>query len=241
MTWIFFDEISTSPPAVQASMLTFVQNRIVAGIDLTGKCRIVGAANRADTAADGGTLAPALAARWAHFDWVPDFGSWANGQISGWGRACGSYSAEIVGFLQKSNNFFAPQAPTDGNPWPNPRSWSAAARLLLAGGQDIACLVGAAAAAAFVAWRAEMDLPDPAELAAGRAKLPERGDRAYAALVSMVAWALPRTPDDVLDAWRVIGTARPDVSVAAARALLEGRPDVRSPVAVALGEKLLAI
>src|SRR5262249_3299596 len=79
-------------------------------------------------------------------------------------------------------------------------------------------------------WLAEMDLPDPERVLADPAsfRLPERGDRAYAALAAIAAAvAADPTPERWTAGWQVLGLAAggaPDVAAGAARGLRQGRP-----------------
>ena len=91
--------------------------------------------------------------------------------------------------------------------------------------------VGDGAGVEFLAWLVEMDLPDPEEVLAnpGSFRLPERGDRAYAALASIAAAvAAEPTPERWTAGWQVLGRcaeAAPDVAATAARVLAKCRPD----------------
>jgi hypothetical protein len=94
--------------------------------------------------------------------------------------------------------------------------------------------VGEGAGTEFLAWQAEMDLPDPEEVLADpdAFQLPERGDRAYAALASIAAAVAARpTFERWAAGWRVLGRAAqgeraaPDVAAVAARVLARCRPD----------------
>ena len=116
-----------------------------------------------------------------------------------------------------------------------------AARLMAAGNaagatQDarsalIRGAVGDGAGIEFLAWVVEMDLPDPEVVLADPAafRLPERGDRAYAALAAIAsAVAANLTAERWTAGWRVLGMAAdtaPDVAAVAARVLARNRPD----------------
>ena len=82
----------------------------------------------------------------------------------------------------------------------------------------------------FLAWLTEMDLPDPEEVLADPAafRLPERGDRAYAALAAVAAAVASNpTPERWTAGWQVLGLAAgaaPDVAAVAARVLARCRP-----------------
>ena len=135
--------------------------------------------------------------------------------------------------------------PTDaasaGRGWPSPRTWEMAARLMAAGNaagatQDarsalIRGAVGDGAGIEFLAWLVEMDLPDPEVVLADPTafRLPERGDRAYAALAAIAsAVAGQLTAERWTAGWRVLGIAAdtaPDVAAVAARVLARCRPE----------------
>src|ERR1700735_2172622 len=91
--------------------------------------------------------------------------------------------------------------------------------------------VGDGAGVEFLAWLVEMDLPDPEEGLADPAsfRLPDRGDRAYAALAAIAAAvAADPTPERWTAGWQVLGLsadAAPDVAAVAARVLAKCRPE----------------
>ena len=68
---IFLDEISTAPEAVQAALLSFVNERTIGEYTLPPKVRIVMAMNPPDVAANGHDLTIPLANRVAHFQFIP--------------------------------------------------------------------------------------------------------------------------------------------------------------------------
>jgi hypothetical protein len=90
--------------------------------------------------------------------------------------------------------------------------------------------VGDAAGVEFCAWAESMDIPDPEAVLADPDSfvLPDRGDRAYAALTAVAsAVAANPTLERWATAWRVIGKvgqATPDVAAVAARTLARCRP-----------------
>jgi hypothetical protein len=90
--------------------------------------------------------------------------------------------------------------------------------------------VGPGPGVEYLTWLAEADLPDPEAVLADPDSfvLPERGDRAYAAL-SSVAAAVAADPGNGRweRGWRVFGkasAAAPDVAATAARTLARCRP-----------------
>jgi hypothetical protein len=90
--------------------------------------------------------------------------------------------------------------------------------------------VGAGAGVEYLTWLEEADLPDPEVVLAdpGGFVLPERGDRAYAALTSVAAAvAADPTPERWAAGWQAFGKAAgaaPDIAATAARALARCRP-----------------
>jgi hypothetical protein len=125
--------------------------------------------------------------------------------------------------------------------WPSPRSWETVAVLLGAceashASEDaraslIIGSVGEGPALEFLSWLANADLPDPEEVLANPDAfvLPERSDRAFAALTAVASVAVARgDPDSWAAAWRVVAKAAdgaPDVAAMVAKTLAQGRPD----------------
>jgi MoxR-like ATPase len=64
--YLFLDELSTSPPAVQAAMLSVALERRVGDLFLPRAVQVVAAANPPERAADGWDLSPPLANRFLH-------------------------------------------------------------------------------------------------------------------------------------------------------------------------------
>jgi MoxR-like ATPase len=252
---VFFDEISTAPPAVQAALLRVVLERTVGDLVLPDDVSVVAAANPPEQAADGWDLSPPLANRFCHLDWPLDARVMAAGFVGGWptpppprlaagwvGRVPVTRSW-VAGFITVRPEL-ALSVPDEtaaaGRAWPSPRSWDMAARLLAAAeaadaGDRIASLlvrgcVGPGPKIEFLTWLIEADLPDPESVLADPDSfvLPDRGDRAYAALSSIAA-AVAADPGHGRweRGWRAFGRAgasAPDVAAAAARTLARCRP-----------------
>jgi MoxR-like ATPase len=251
----FFDEISTAPPAVQAALLRVVLERTVGDLTLPEGVSVVAAANPAEQAADGWELSPPLANRFCHLEWPVDARTVAAGFSAGWPppeppslapgweRRIPVTRSWIAGFItvRPTLALAVPEdAPAAGRAWPSPRTWDMAARLQaaaqLSGVGELACsllvrgCVGQGVGVEYLTWLAEADLPDPEAVLADPESfvLPERGDRAYAALSSIAA-AVAADPTDGRwkRGWRAFGRAAeaaPDVAAAAARTLAGCRP-----------------
>jgi hypothetical protein len=259
---LFLDEISTAPPSVQAALLRVVLERTVGDLSLPDDVTIVAAANPPDQAADGWDLSAPLANRFCHLDWTLEPAEWANGVLGGFTtpvvpkidvetlrRSTTALRVSMGAFVTgRPAHFHAVPADEQsaGRAFPTPRSWDMAARLLAAAtvceaSEKVAALlaagaVGPAAAAEFLAWREELDLPDPESVLRDPKgfKLPDRGDRAYAALASVTAAVLDdNTPARWEAAWLAIaaGTRKrhADIGIAAVRTLIGNRPDGARP------------
>jgi hypothetical protein len=252
---LFFDEISTAPPAVQAALLRVVLERTVGDLELPAGLSVVAAANPPEQAASGWELSAPLANRFCHLDWAVDgravadglAGGWPTPRIpelpEGWERWIPVARSWVGGFI-RVRPALAVEVPEDaataGRAWPSPRSWDMAATLLAAaqaGGSDdlvrsllVRGSVGQGPGIELLTWLVEADLPDPEEVLADPEAfvLPERGDRAYAAL-SSVAGAVAANPtvERWQQGWVVFGRAADsalDVAAAAARPLVRCRP-----------------
>ena len=211
---LFLDELSTAPPAVQAALLRVVLERAVGDLTLPDEVAVVAAANPPEQAADGWDLSAPLANRLCHLAWQTEPRAVADGLAGGWSAPVvpvlpdGWHAEEILSrglvaaFLHvRPGLACAPpsNAAAAGRGWPSPRTWEMAARLMAAAGAAgigdearsalIRGAIGDGAGVEFLAWLVEMDLPDPERVLADPAsfRLPERGDRAYAALAAIAA------------------------------------------------------
>jgi AAA domain (dynein-related subfamily) len=261
---LFLDELSTAPPAVQAALLRVVLERVVGDLELPEDVAVVAAANPPEQAADGWDLSAPLANRLCHLTWEIDPKAVAEGLAGGWAapavpalperwQAGLGLARGLVSAFLHVRPALACAPPADavsaGRGWPSPRTWDMAARLLGAAnaaraGDEarsalVAGCVGDGAGVEFLAWLAEMDLPDPEAVLADPASfvLPKRGDRAYAAVTAVAAVvAADPTPQRWIAGWQVLGraaAAAPDVAAVAARTLARCRPDGTRPPAEA--------
>jgi len=271
---LFLDEISTAPPAVQAALLRVVLERVVGDLRLPEEVVVVAAANPPEQAADGWDLSAPLANRFCHLDWQVDPAAFAQGLVGGWpvatipqlpdgwdrGEVMARAQAEVAAFVNVRPALVC-AVPTDaaaaGRGWPSPRTWDMAARLLaateVAGASPAAQRVllngalGPGTGTEFLLWRSELDLPDPEAVLADpeRFTVPERADRAYAALSAVAAAVAARpTVERWMAGWQVVvrvGERAPDVAAVAARTLAQCRPaGAVAPPEVKLFAPLLA-
>lgn len=212
---VFFDELSSAPPAVQAALLRVVLERQVGSLRLPERVRIVAAANPPASAADGWHLSPPLANRFVHLHWNHDPRTVARGLAGTWPQAlvpavdpARSASAlarargAISGFLTVRPGLvhhLPGDAEARGRAWPSPRSWEMALRLLAVGHASGATADGLAAAIVgavgdgagleLLTYLEHLDLPDPDLVLADPSKfnLPSRGDQQLAFLTAVVS------------------------------------------------------
>ncbi|HEM61894.1 MAG TPA: ATP-binding protein [Chloroflexi bacterium] len=259
---IFLDELTTAPPAVQAALLRAVMDRAFGDLELNpSRVAIVAAANPPDEATGGWDLAPPLANRFAHVRFTLDPEDWITQFPSYWGAAPKlAYQADeidpvkwtvarsLVAAFLRARPAHLLQVPAfesaRGGPWPSPRSWDYASRLIAqADGADgdlldaVASCVGEGPAMEFAVWRREVDLPDPWELLEEPEtyRHPTRKDIAYAVLAAVVSAARYKLgPKTWTGAWAILTSAveagGADVAAAAARSLAAAqKPDLPVP------------
>ena len=251
---LFLDELTTAPPAVQAAMLRVVLERVVGELALPPGVRIVAAANPPEEAAEGWELAPPLANRLVHLDWPVDAKAVAHGLAVGFPVPALLLAEEaqtthkvaaraaVAAFLHVRPSLVlqVPKlAALSSRAWPSPRSWESVAVLIAAceaaraSEEARAALVigavGEGPALEFLSWLANADLPDPEAVLAdpGGFVLPERSDRAFAALTAVASVAVARgDAASWAAAWRVLAKAAdaaPDVAALVARTLAAAR------------------
>ncbi len=252
---LFLDELTTAPPAVQAAMLRVVLERVVGDLALPPGVRVVAAANPPNEAAEGWELSPPLANRLIHLDWPVNANAVANGLAVGFPAptlllsepASVSHKvaarAAVAAFLQVRPSLVlqVPKvAALASRGWPSPRSWEAVAVLLAAceasGAREearaalVSGAVGDGPAVEFLSWLANADLPDPNAVLADPDGfvLPQRSDRAFAALTAVASVAVAHgDAASWTAAWRVVAKAAdaaPDVAALVARTLASARP-----------------
>jgi hypothetical protein len=150
---LFFDEISTAPPAVQAALLRVVLERRVGEHQLLDTVWVVAAANPPDQAAGGWDLAPPLANRFVHLAWRHDAMRWAEEFPSYFAHTSAVAGAVVV------------------RPGVDPAAWAQAGAVVVRPGVDPAAWAQARAlVAAFIRVRPHLLFQMPADAErAGRA------------------------------------------------------------------------
>lgn len=255
---LFLDELSTAPPAVQAALLRLVLERRIGALRLPAGVRIVAAANPRASAADGWELSAPLANRFVHLQWTYDHDVVVRGLGGTWPRAAlprleqaalgdaVAYARRAVCGLLAARPTLVHQLPKTetrrGGPWPSPRTWDMALRLLAFGtaagaARDVMSIlvrgvVGDGPGLELLAAMDRMELPDPEDVLADptNAVLPERGDLRQAVLDGVVAAVRQRPQRSRWDAaWavlvRALETGAPDLVVVPATTLATLRRD----------------
>ncbi|MFI7636931.1 AAA family ATPase [Nonomuraea sp. NPDC049400] len=249
---LFLDELSTAPPAVQAALLRLVLERRVGALRLPAGVRIVAAANPRSSAADGWELSAPLANRFVHLQWIHDHEVVVRGLGGTWPRAslprldpdrlpeAVTFARRAVCGLLAARPALVHRLPNDearrGGPWPSPRSWEMALRLIAFAtaantSREVLSMlvrgtVGDGPGLELLAGLDRMDLPDPEVLLAdpAAADLPERGDLRQAVLDGVVQAVRKRPEKSRWDAaWtllvRALETGAPDLVVVPASTL----------------------
>lgn len=251
---LFFDEITTAAPAVQAALLRVVLDRVVGDLDLPPDIHIVAAANPTAQAADGWNLTLPLANRFVHYQWNPDAMEVGAGLLFGfdapltvqppldWEALHLRRAALVVAGFLGFRPALVSRLPSPDGPalaFPTPRSWEMAVRLWAishdVGSEHVRYLmlsgaIGQGAATELMAYAREVNLQMPAWLLDHPDGFvpPPRTDLLFALLSAVVAEALGRGGEEPWTAaWQVLARAArttPDVAAHAARVLANHQP-----------------
>jgi hypothetical protein len=252
---VLVDELTNCAHSVQAAALEFLNNP-------PDGCWMGAAANPVDKAASGVDLAPPMVNRLCALEWETDVEAieegWRNGfefpepevpilpadwkaYCVKWGRLLAQFRVHFPDLIEAY-----PQDPTQASqPWPSPRSWTNAGKLLAAaesvGASDavqaklVYGCVGQAPGTVFLRWLADQDLPNPDLLLAnpGSLKLPRRGDMAVAVISSVFNRVRERRDSDTweaaFDVLEVAYRQNQEVAMAAEGSLWKLKPEGYAP------------
>lgn len=219
--FVLFDEILDCSPAHQAAIQQVLNDGIT-------NCLIAGCGNPVDLSTNGFELGPAVVNRLVTLDYSAPIDEWKNNLMTDftavadqfprlpddWKKHIPEARGNVLGFLNKMPQQ-AQKCPANradrGKPWPSLRSWTNAATLLAAAksvGADkgikmslLKGTVGVAAAGQFFTWQDELDLPDVLDVLADPScfDFGKRGDKTYAVLSAVIAYALATKDGDELD------------------------------------------
>ena len=245
---VFFDEITTAPPAVQAALLRVIHEKVVGDMKLGNNVHFLAAANPAEYAANGYELSAPLANRFIHLYMKEDVKDFIDNFPTYWGAP-----PELPGMNQEqwmgkrglvaaylstrptSLLMFPENESNRGKAWPSPRSWDMGSRLMAATPtfeEAIPLVVGAIGEGegiSFFNWIKNMDLPTPQEVLrnADSFKVPDRSDKTFAILSNLIPYVKENFEKKFWDAsWKVIGKIceanQPDVAAVWAIRLAQG-------------------
>ena len=169
---VFFDEMNSAAPAVQAAAYQLILNRRVGQYKLPDNVMIVAAGNReADKGVTYRMPAP-LANRFVHLEMAVSFDDWFQWAVDN------RIHNDVVGFLQFSKKDlydFDPKSPSRS--FATPRSWSFVSELLDDGLDEntttdlVSGAVGEGLAVKFMAHRkVAADMPNPTDILTGKVK-----------------------------------------------------------------------
>lgn len=171
---LFLDEMNKADQGVQSAAYQLILNRRLGDYVLPDGCALIAAGNRETHQSQVFTMAAALANRFLHLDFEPDFTDWRK-----WAMNNG-ITQEVINFLN-----FRPGLLHDFDPekhsFPTPRSWTGVHKILnscsdeIVERQMIGGMVGEGAEAEFTSFlRIYRNLPDPDAvlLAPSQAEVP---------------------------------------------------------------------
>ena len=221
---LFFDELNSAPPLVQASLYQLTLDRRVGEYVLPEKWRILAAGNRAEDSSITFRMPAALSNRFVHLDYEVDFDDWRKWAVDS------DIHPLVLGFLSTRQELLFNMEKAEKG-FPTPRSWEMVSDLLRSFGvakdaQDILVgTVGEGASIEFIAY-CEKALSEEAILAIladpDNATLPANLGDQYA-LISYVTSAARDTK--ILDAAAgIVLRLKPELGVLLLRNLLQKQP-----------------
>lgn len=257
---IFLDELTTAASTVQAAMLRMLMERQLGDLVFHPRVRFVAAANPPEEAAGGHNLEPPMANRLAHLQWPVDVNKWVEGMLNGWPTPdvpkladnwedkIPHYRTLIATFIKRHPGLLHAM-PKDEEArsaaWPSGRTWDMSARFMAAlvgagykeniFGNALGTTVGSGAAAEFVSWFKNMDLPDPNALIKDPTKFvidPDRPDRTFVTLSSVTNLVITALDDSKkrddywIAAWKMYAHAATHDAADAGAAMVLNLKDV---------------
>jgi|ERR1035437_311378 hypothetical protein len=253
---VFFDEITTAPPAVQAALLRVVHEKVVGDLRLGHNVKFLAAANPAEYAANGYELSAPLANRFIHLTIKEDAKDFIENFPTYWGEPpelpglntekwMGKRGLVAAYLSTRPTNLliFPENEANRARAWPSPRTWDTTSRLLAACDsldESIPLVVGAVGEGegiGFFNWLKTMDLPTPQFVLknADTFDVPKRSDKTFAILSNLIPYVKENMEKKTWDAcWTVIGKIceanQPDVAaIWAIRLATDMKPEYGFP------------
>jgi hypothetical protein len=191
---VHVDEVTNVPSATQAGLLSVISERRVGDYVMPASTIIVGSCNPPELCPNAVPLAPAMRARFFHYDWQVDYEHWFTGLRAGcqwtapefpivpqhWEDNLVQFGSLVEAFLRAAPDC-REQLPTDDETmsFPNLRTWTYLVRCFAAAAacgyeQDspmykplaLGC-VGQAAGGEFLRYWRELDLANPEAFLSG--------------------------------------------------------------------------
>lgn len=191
---VFFDELSSAPPQVQAAAYQITLDHRIGEHRLPDNCIIMGAGNRTIDKSVVFRMSNALANRLQHYEITVDFESWKE-----WAMKHNVHPS-ILGYLSfDRGKLCQEEIPAEQIPFPSPRTWMFASNIIRImenkkSIQDlytqISACVGTNAASSFLAWcKHHGQFPDVEDIFRGRkAEYPITPDGLYALINTLVRY-----------------------------------------------------
>lgn len=221
---LFFDELSSAPPLVQASLYQLTLDRRAGEYHLPDDWSIVAAGNRVQDSSIAYRMPAALANRFVHLDFEVDFTDWR-----AWATAA-AIAPTIVAFLSVRPALLFDMS-ADHRCFPSPRSWEMASDALarferVTDAEDVMVgIVGEGATGEFFAFLRDSQISEVIKALMANpvsAPIPSRIDLKFA-LVSYLASELRR--DDVLaTACALLNRLGDEIGVVLLKDILRLRP-----------------
>lgn len=130
INWLFLDEISAAPPAVQAAAYQIVLNRCVGEHKFPENTVVIGAGNRVTDRAVAYKMPKPLANRFTHYEMRVDTEDWCEWALKN------DIHPYIIGYIRfKPDNLMSFDPASDDVAFPTPRSWSLVNEYLIDGAE----------------------------------------------------------------------------------------------------------
>jgi hypothetical protein len=128
INFLFLDEISAAPPAVQAAAYQIVLDRKVGEHEFPANTIVIAAGNRTTDRAVAYKMPKPLANRFCHYEMVVDAEAWCEWAYKN------EIVPEIIGYIKfNPDNLNSFDAASDDVAFATPRSWALANQFMLAG------------------------------------------------------------------------------------------------------------
>lgn len=199
---LFLDEISSSPPSVQAAAYQITLDRTVGEHKLPENCIVIAAGNRITDKSVAYNMPKALANRLCHFEIKGDSASWHN-----WAVKNGLHKF-VVGYLEYNPVALMRLDVGTDLAFPTPRSWEMVSNILNTISDDmsevypmIVGCIGSYAASNFKTW-AELyeNIPSVEEIFNGEEpEIPNENELLIALRSAMVSYASKNPRKELID------------------------------------------